>query len=241
MGARVVSRKFVAGYADMSFRVILSLELERVIVSSEARRPWVEPTASWRSARSSTPALLSARRVPKRKVAWPNEHAQHRRYLVARQPFVPPLPAEPVPGHRVDGAVRPRRFFVRVNSEDAEHVEAALPRRAAEMEARREDTLDSVACDDGVEEWPDSIVSGDYGFDMRSKVMCGAGLDDLEIRVVRPVQQQAVMQNEVSQEFVRRVGDRRGVDDASVSASSDDESIHCFALCLAWSVRRALG
>ena len=109
------------------------------------------------------------------------------------------------------------------------------------MEARREDTLDSVACDDGVEERPDSIVSGDYGFDMRSKVMRGARLDDIEIRVVRPVQQQAVVQDEVSQELVCWVGERRGIDDASVRASLDDESIHRFALCLTRSVRRAFG
>jgi hypothetical protein len=55
------------------------------------------------------------------------------------------------------------------------------------MQARGEDTINAVACDDGVEDWPDSIVCGGDGFDMRSKVARGAGLDDLEIRVVRPV------------------------------------------------------
>ena len=50
-----------------------------------------------------------------------------------------------------------------------------------------------------------------------------------------------MVQDEVSQEFVRGVGDRRGIDDASVSASSDDESIHCFAPCLTRSVFRAFG
>ena len=39
--------------------------------------------------------------VPKRKVAWLDEHAQDGCHLFARQPFVPPLAPKPLPGHGV--------------------------------------------------------------------------------------------------------------------------------------------
>jgi hypothetical protein len=44
----------------MSRTAILSHELECVIVTTEAGCPWVELTASWRSARSSASALGAA-------------------------------------------------------------------------------------------------------------------------------------------------------------------------------------
>ena len=55
------------------------------------------------------------------------------------------------------------------------------------MKARGEDTLDSVACDDGVEDGPDSIIRGGDGVDIRSKVTRRTRLEDLEVRVVRSV------------------------------------------------------
>ena len=55
------------------------------------------------------------------------------------------------------------------------------------MQARGEDAFDSVARDYGVEEGPDSIVCGRDCLDMGSEVTGGAGLDDLELCVVRPV------------------------------------------------------
>jgi len=79
--------------------------------------------------------------VSKREVARLDEHAQHGRHLSAGQPFVAPLAPKPLPGHRVDGTVSPGRLVARVRSEHAEHIEASLPRRAAEVHARREDTL----------------------------------------------------------------------------------------------------
>jgi hypothetical protein len=50
-----------------------------------------------------------------------------------------------------------------------------------------------------------------------------------------------MVQDEVSQELVGGVGDRRGIDQAPVSSSLDDELIHRFALCLTRSVGRAFG
>jgi len=76
---------------------------------------------------------------------------------------------------------------------------------------------------------------------MRAEVMRGAGLDEGEFGVVRPVKQQAVVQNEVSQEFVGGVRDRRGVDDATVSAGVGNERVHLFALHVCGCVGRAFG
>jgi hypothetical protein len=58
--------------------------------------------------------------------------------------------------------------------------------------------------------------------------------------VVRPVRQEAVLHDEVGQELVRRVVDRRGVDDACPGTSSGDERIHPCALGVAGSMERAL-
>ena len=49
------------------------------------------------------------------------------------------------------------------------------------------------------------------------------------------------MQDEVSQEFVGGEGNRRGINETSVSAGSYDKSIHRFALCLTRGVCRAFG
>ena len=56
------------------------------------------------------------------------------------------------------------------------------------MHAGGEDTVDSLARDHGIEDGPDAIVGGDDHFHMRSKVMCGAGLKDVEFGVVGTVQ-----------------------------------------------------
>jgi hypothetical protein len=53
------------------------------------------------------------------------------------------------------------------------------------------------------------------------------------------VQQQAVLHDEVSQEFVCREARRRRIDHTSFGASADDERIHRFALRVGGSVRRA--
>ena len=107
------------------------------------------------------------------------------------------------------------------------------------MHARGEDTLYSLARYHGIEERPDSIVGGGDYFDMRSKVMCGAGQKDVEFGVVGAVQQQAVLYNEVGQEFVRGEASRRRIDHTSFGTSADDERIHRFALRVGGSVRRA--
>ena len=118
-------------------------------------------------------------------LGWTSTRSTGATSLPANHWFPTPAETRPwTPRTRLRGSTS---SVPRVGSEDAEHVEAALPRRPAEMEARGEDTLDPVACDNGVEDRPDSIICGDDGFDMGSEVMRGAGLDDLESRVVRPV------------------------------------------------------
>ena len=77
------------------------------------------------------------------------------------------------------------------------------------MHARGEDTLYSLARHHGIEEGPDSIVGGGDYFDMGSKVTCGARLEDVEFGVVRAVQQQAVLHNEMRQELVCRESQSR--------------------------------
>jgi hypothetical protein len=107
------------------------------------------------------------------------------------------------------------------------------------MHACGEDTLYSLARYHGIEERPDSIVGGDDYFDMRSKVMCGAGYEDVEFGVVGAVQQQAVLHNEVGQEFVCGEASRRRIDHTPFGASADDERIQRFALRVGGSVGRA--
>jgi hypothetical protein len=106
------------------------------------------------------------------------------------------------------------------------------------MHARCEHTLYAFTRHHGIEERPDAIVRGRDCFDTRSKVTCRAGLDDVELGVVRAVQQQAMSLDEVGQEFVCGKGGRRRIDDPSLGAGVGDERIHLFALRVCRTVRR---
>ena len=79
------------------------------------------------------------------------------------------------------------------------------------MRACGEDTLDSLARDHRVEERPDAIVGGGNDLDLRAKVTCGPGFEDFEFGVVRAVQQQAVLHDEVRQEVVRGEAGRASI------------------------------
>jgi hypothetical protein len=107
------------------------------------------------------------------------------------------------------------------------------------VHARGEDTIDSFARHDGIEEGPDPIVGGDDCFDMGSEVTCGAWADDVELGVVRAVQQQTVLQNEVGQKLVDGEASRSRIDDPSLGASANDERVHLIALYVCGRVRRA--
>jgi len=109
------------------------------------------------------------------------------------------------------------------------------------MHARREHALHSFARHHRIEERPDSVVGCDDCFDTGSKVTCRAGLDDVELGVVRAVQQQAVSLDEVGQELVCGKGSRRRIDDAYVGVGVGDERIHRFALGVCRRVCRAFG
>jgi hypothetical protein len=107
------------------------------------------------------------------------------------------------------------------------------------MQARCEHTLYAFTRHHGIEERPDSVVGGRDCFDTGSKVTCRAGLDDVELGVVRPVQQQAMSLDEVRQEFVCGKGSRRRIYDTSAGAGVGEERIHRLALCVCGSVSRA--
>ena len=109
------------------------------------------------------------------------------------------------------------------------------------MQAGREDALAAVAGDDRVEDRPDAVVARDDCLQLGLEVARRARLEQLQRGVVRTVQEQAVLGDEVGQQLVQRIRARRRVERSVLRARSGDQVIEGPAPGLVRCDRRALG
>jgi len=109
------------------------------------------------------------------------------------------------------------------------------------VRAGREDSLDAVARDDRVEDRPDAVVARNRSEELGVIVTRRPRLEYLQLGVIRAMEEQVVLHDEVRQQLVQRTRARRRVQGPISGASGGDQSVERVAPRAIRRERRALG